>query len=244
MVEEAPHACVAEAAAREVGEGVGVLPREVGVLAREPSHLASIGDDVLRVDDVLLVLHVELAYAALVGMGAYSIVGDTHSHPHNALGALASALHLHDPRLIGVADGECLALGAVAILLHERSHHADGLACRLGALQSHVDERAIVEDARGVDHLLASAIGGLGDGELKLVDVAYHVVGDGSLGYFAMILSRVPIVDLAHRALRVGACWIVAEVAEHAVVVGVVGHHHRAVDTRLLAHDIVGAGRG
>ena len=75
MVEESPHARVAEAAALEVGFGVGHLPREVGILAGEPALRAGEGNDVFSVSDVLLILHVELSDAALVGVGADGVVG-------------------------------------------------------------------------------------------------------------------------------------------------------------------------
>ena len=85
MAEEAPHTRFAETASAEVGERIGVLPGEVFVLALEPSHLSRIFHHVLRIEHVLLVLHVELADAALVGMCADGIVGNAQGDPHHAL---------------------------------------------------------------------------------------------------------------------------------------------------------------
>ena len=119
MVEETPHAGIADAPAREVGEGVGPLPREVLVLAVIPPHLARKLDGVLRTQHVVLVLSIEAADAALVGVRTDGIVGHAQRYPHHALLGLlavgAAALHFQNPRLVGVADAEGLALAIVAV---------------------------------------------------------------------------------------------------------------------------------
>ena len=60
-------------------------------------------------EHVLLVFHIELADTALIGVSADGIVRNTHSHPNYALAARTRAHHLHYPRLVRVADVECLA---------------------------------------------------------------------------------------------------------------------------------------
>ena len=204
-VEELPYASVADAPAGEVGSSVGGVIAEVLVaLAVVPAHNACIADDVIRPQHRLLALLFFLGRheggdAALVGVTANHVIRDAHGHPHGASQLLLSgrlqrrhdrvvdegAHHLHDPRLIGVTNRKRLALRAISVLLHQRCHHIDGLAGCLRALQSDVDERAVVDDASRIDHLLASAKGRLANGHLPFVDVADDVVSLLGLGYLA-----------------------------------------------------------
>ena len=176
-------------------------------------------------------------------MSADHVVGDAQGHPHGAsllyLAVAGGAHHLHDPGLVGVADGEGLTLGVVAILLRERGHHVDGLAGGLRALQGDVDERAVVEDARGVDHLLASAEGGLADGYLPLVDVANDVVGLLGLRYLAVVFIRVPVIHLQHLPLGVLGGRTMDQALEHAVAVSRVGADDGAVLRSPFSYDEV-----
>ena len=119
----------------------------------------------------------------------------------------------------------------------------NGLACCLASLESDVDERAIVEHACCVDHLLTSAISGLGNGYLKLVDVAYDVVGHGSLVNLSMIDLRVPVINFQFLTLGMCSCGVMAKPLKHAVIVGVIGTHYRPVNAGFLAHDKVCAGK-
>ena len=67
-------------------------------------------------------------YAALVGVSANGVVGYAHGTPHHFLMLVATASHhLHDPSLIGIADGKGFALAVIAVFLGQRSHHLDGL---------------------------------------------------------------------------------------------------------------------
>ena len=176
-------------------------------------------------------------------MAREGVVGDADRTPyHLLLRVVATALHLHDPGLVGVADRERLTTADVAVLLDQLRHHLDGLAGRLGALQTEVHERTVVDLSLLVDHLVAAAIGGLADAELPLVDVADDVVRHGCLGDEAVALVGVVVDDLAHSALGVLACRIVAEFGEHAVVVGIVRAEHGTVGSGSLARDEVGAG--
>ena len=260
-VEELPHTGVTDTAAREVGLSVGSVVAEVLVLALVPAHQAGIRDHVLRPQHrllpLLLLLHGhEACDAALVGVAADHVVGHAASHPYRAsqllqLRRLQRSLHrvghpgphhLHNPRLVGVADSKRLALRAVAVLLYQLRHHRQSLARRLRALQSYVDERAVVDDARRVHHFLATAEGRLANGHLPLVDVTHHVVRLRRLRYLSQILVRVPLINLSQLARLMLRSRIVVQVHEGAVGVGVVAADDRAVGRSLLAHDKVCAG--
>ena len=152
VVVETPHAGIADTATAKVGERIGILKRELLVLAVEPPHFTRILDDILRVQHVLLVLQGEGAYAALVGMSADGVVGNSPGHPHHTLlrhlTVGSAALHLQNPRLLWVTDGKCLTLRVVAVSLCQRGHYLNGLTCRLGTLQGDIDQRAIVYESR------------------------------------------------------------------------------------------------
>ena len=243
--EEAPHAGVAAAAGADgvVLEGVGEA--EVGVLALEVAAPLGERDEVLGIFHVVLILEVDLAYAGLVGVAGDGLVGDADGDPDGALlGALAD--HLHDPDLVGVGDGEALAGGGVAVLVHQVGHDVDGLAGGPGALQGDVDERAVVDDAPagGVDELGQAAPGGLGDDELVLVHVAHHIISMCHFGDLAHVLAGIPVDDLAHGAGLVVGGGLVVEGAVEGVRVGGVGDHGGAVLGGLLAGYEVGAGVG
>ena len=134
-------------------------------------------------------------------MGADGIVRDAHGNTHYTLATRTLAHHLHYPRLVGIADRERFAFGAETVGLHEVRHYGDCLACRLGALQGYVYQRAVVENARRVYHLLPSSESGFSDGHLVFVDVSDNVIRLGSLRNLSVILVRVPVVDLPHLTL-------------------------------------------
>ena len=243
MIEEAPHTCLAVAAAREIRFGVSLIPREIGVLSREPPHLAGIFHHILGVEHVFLVFHIESRDTALVGMGTNGIVGNADGHPHRTLAPGPHTHHLHDPSFIGIADGESLTLGIVAISLDQVGHHADRLTSRFRPLQGDIDQRAIVEDSGRIDHLLPTAVSGLADSHLILVDIADDIISLRSLRYLAMILVGIPIIDLTHRARCMLPGRVMAEVLKHAIIIRIVGADDRAVGTGSLGHDEIGASR-
>ena len=177
-------------------------------------------------------------------MCADGIVRHSQCHPYHSFAACAAAHHLHDPRLLRVADGEGLSLAVISVGLGESGHHLYRLARCLRALQSNIDERSIVECTRRIHHLLATAKGGLANGHLPFVDVSHHVVGLFRFRYLSVILIRVPVAYVSHRALRVLACREVAEGLKHAVVVGAVGTHHRTIYTGFLSNNVVGTCHG
>ena len=76
---------ITDAPAREIGEGIGTVIGEFLVLACKPAHGTGILNHILRETHIFLVLHVEAADAALVGVSADGIVGDAYSYPYGAL---------------------------------------------------------------------------------------------------------------------------------------------------------------
>ena len=128
-VEEAPHACIAVAQTTEIGRTICCSEVKILVLAIKIAHLARELYNILRVTHILLVLHIELAYARLVGMSRNAIIGDADSHPHGTLLLTGLAHHLHDPGLVGIGNGEALTTAVVTILGNKRSHHINSLAC-------------------------------------------------------------------------------------------------------------------
>ena len=176
-------------------------------------------------------------------MSTDGIVGNTECHPYHRLATRTAAHHLHNPRLVGVADGECLTLGVISVSLGKCSHHLDSLASRLRALQGEIDERTVVDYTCGIHHLLASAECCFTDGYLPLVDVADNIPCLSCLRYLTMIFICVPVEYLHHLALGMLSGRIMCKTLEHTIVVGTVAAHHGAIYTRLLAHDKVGASK-
>ena len=110
-------------------------------------------------------------------------------------------------------------------------------------MESDIDETAIVEDTRGIDHFLAASVGCLAYRHLIFVDVADDIVGYRRFGYLTMIHFGVPVIHLAHLAFGVGAARIVGQPDEHAVIVGIISADDTTIDTGFLANNKVGAGQ-
>ena len=179
----------------------------------------------------------------MVGVSRNAVVGHTDSHPHGTAHAGTFANHFHDPHFIGVGNGEGLATAAVAILLHQVSHHLDGFACRTRTLQAQINQAAVVDDARCVHQFGTPAEGRFADGQLEFVHVAHHVVRLACLFYLSQVLARVPLIDIDHRPLLVHACGIVIQLAEQGVGVGRIGNDGRTVGRHVLAYNEVGTGQ-
>ena len=77
----------------------------------------------------------ELSDSTEIGVGADAVVGDAQGDPDGPFPTLPFADDLHDPRIIGVTDGDAFAATIVAVLLHQLGHALDGLAGVGGALQ-------------------------------------------------------------------------------------------------------------
>ena len=135
VIEEAPYTSITDATAREIGEGISHLPREVFILTVVPAHLLGILDGILRAHHIVLVLRIETSDTALVGMTANCVIGNSQSHPYHTflrlLTVRTATLHLHNPSLVGVANSNGLTFTVVAVGLDERCHRYDGFTRRL-----------------------------------------------------------------------------------------------------------------
>ena len=127
-IEIAPYACLAIATGTEIERSIGIGKAEILVHTVKIALLACKGDDIGGVHTVLLVVHVELMNAALVGMSGDTIIGHADSYPYGTAHTGSLANHLHNPYFVGVGDGEGLATAVIAIFLHQFRHHFDGLA--------------------------------------------------------------------------------------------------------------------
>ena len=242
MIEESPGTRITEATTREIRLGISHLPREVGILAFIPALAACKSHHILGIHHIVLILHVELTDTTLVGMSTDGIIRNTLSHPYYSLTAGSLAHHLHDPSFVGIADSEGLTLRVVTIGISQCSHHLDSLAGSLGTLQGNIDKRSIIENTCRVNHLLATAIGSLANGNLPLIDITYYIIGLWSLWYFAMIFVGIPVEHLAHGSLGMLGSWIMTKVLEHTIIVSTVRTEHRTICRCLLAHNEIGAG--
>ena len=169
-------------------------------------------------------------------MCANGIVGYAYGYPNNAFASGAASHHLHYPRLIGIAYSECLALAVIAVFLGQFGHYRYGLPCCARTLQAYVNQRTVIQNSGRVNHLGATSECGFCNGDLKLVDVANHIVCHRCLWYLPVILVGIPVIYVAHLSFGVLAGRIMAKVLEHAVVIGTVRTHHRPVRARFLTY--------
>ena len=123
--------------------------------------------------------------AALVGVGRDAVVGNADGYPHSPLAARAFANHFHNPDFVGVGNGETLAFAGITVFLHQRRHHLDGFAGSAAALQAQRHQADVVDTLVFAIQFGAAAKGSFGDGDLVLVDLANHGIGDGGFGDFA-----------------------------------------------------------
>ena len=186
----------------------------------------------------------ELPNTAQVGVGGDAVVGDAQGHPYGAFASGTFAHHLHDPRLVGVADGDALAGGVVAVAFHQFGHAADGLAGRRGALKGQAHEAEVVEQAVGVLQFQASVKGALYDGHLPFVHESHHVISIFHLFDKLVVVRGTPAVDGYLLAGGVAPGGGVEEGAREAEAVAVVGADDAPVGGGFLAHNQVGAGLG
>ena len=179
--------------------------------------------------------------AALVGVARDASVGDADGHPHGAF-FFALTHDLENPALLLVDNRETLALGGIAVGLHEIVDGPDGFAGGARTLQRDIDQGAIVHDARGILQALPAAEGRLHDDELMLVHVADRLVRMGNLRNLSAVESAVPVVDVEHRAPRPVGRRLEVEFAVELVGIGGIGHHAGTVGRSAFGHDDVGAG--
>ena len=172
------------------------------------------------------------------------IIGNTHRHPYGTLlgdGTVrTAALHLHDPRLVGIADGEGLTLGVIAVLLHQCRHDTDSLTCRLGTLEGDIDQGSVVDDTRRVHHLLTATVGRLTDGHLPFVDIPHDIIGLQSLVNLSQVLVGVPLIDLSLVTFLVLGGRIMIQRHIRTIGVCIICADDGAVGTCLLAYHKIG----
>ena len=132
--------------------------------------------------------------------------------------------------LLGAGEDAALelpVLEAVALVrgLGELDDGLYGFACRPGALQGHVDQRAVVHDACGVGKLLRASPGGFRYDELVLVHVAHGLVCDGRLGDAAERALGVPFAYAQHASGAECAGGGEVELTVERMGVGGIGDH-------------------
>ena len=245
--------------------GVGVLA--VGLLEAEgrpglpPALILGEVRQVGAGQEVVRIRGVHLADPGGVGAHGDAVVGHPHRHPVGAglartgLPQGAGAHDLEEPGLLGVRQGEGLAVVPVAVLLRQGAHDLDGLPGGLGPLEGEDLKLLDGEPAGLVDALLPAVYGGFPDHELVLVHEGVPRVEVGvGLGHLG---------DLPHLLQGSGGLGLVAEVLVHrgggAGGEGLAGDHHHAlvipavhgvaghdgpVDGGLFAHQDGGAGQG
>ncbi len=214
------------------------------------THLLGHVFNVVGIHIVFLVVEVDLADAAHVGRNGDMVIGDSHGSPDATLLAGTLALHLEDPHLFRVGDGEALPGVAVAILLDELSHQGDGLAS-CGAAFEH-DSLQLLNHKHSVfiHHCVEAGVGGLADSKLLLVEAGIgrveEAVGVACLRNLTRLLHAVEAtgifgvhssaVDAHHRVSRIilgshrlhpRAIFRIASVARHNGSVGrcLAAHH-------------------
>ena len=252
---------VEPAASAGIGDDVGGIDAfHLGLIDVVHVHAADGGVQTFALGLLeFLAFQGELGDAGLVGVAAHIAVRYATGNPHGTLsvfilqflgqvslhGGSTLANQLKDPHLVGVADGEALALAAIAIVCHQLGHPVDGLAGILGTLQCHIDQRAIVDALHLVlPALLASAVGRLADGQLVFVHVAHHAVGVSHLRDFKQLASAVPVHQHEHRAGRIVGCLAVVQLAIQRVAVRGIGNHGAAILGSPFCEKEIGTGRG
>ncbi len=213
MAEETPHTGIGIAHILEVDRTIGITEREVGIVATEKSKFACKRNHIVSINafhfGTVYILQVlaanalvrlflflrELPDTAEISVSADAVVGDSQSHPHGTFAAFALAYYLHNPRLVGVADGDCLAATVISVLVNELRHTADSLAGCGRALQSKTHKAEIVEQALIVDKLQPSVESGFHYGDLLFVHQPHHIVGIFHLLHKLSLVRRSPAVD-------------------------------------------------
>ena len=134
----------------------------------------------------------------MVSVRTNGIIGNTNGYPDSTFATRSLSHHLHNPRLIGVADGESFACRIIAVGINQRGHYANSLASSFAALQGQINQRTVINQSGCISHFFASTVGGFANAHLILINIANNVVSFGGFGNFTEILTTVPIVNLAH----------------------------------------------
>lgn len=86
---------------------------------------------------------------------------------------------------------------------------------------------------------MTTSEGGLSDGHLPLVAVAYDIICLRGLGNLSEVLVGIPLIHLAHVAWLMLGSGIVIKWHESSVGIGIICHKYRTVLTGVLANDKV-----
>ena len=115
------------------------------------------------------VCQVYLANPAYVGAYGNLIIRYALSCPYasNLLGAFA--LHLEDPHLVGVGNGQTFARVAIAVFLYQFTHQSDSLAGGSATLQRYTCQFLYHEHTSLVLHSVTATIGGFANAQLMLI---------------------------------------------------------------------------
>ena len=259
MAEERPHTCFANKQSAEV-EGVeSGLITEILVCTAEITFLAGEGYEIAAphpvavTNAVELFLQTTLLFAqfgfalwqrgdtCLVGMRTNGVVGHTYGYPVSAFPACPLTNKIHHPYLVRVTNGERLAFRSVAVLVDEGDHPLDRLTGCFRSLKRNVDKRTVVH-THGVPQFLASAPGGLTDGDLVLVGVTDYRIGVSDLRDLSLRTTRIPVFHFAHRTFRPVLCRREMQKTVHAIRVSRIGNHRAAIRRSVLAHEEIRAG--
>ena len=240
LVEIAPYTGITETHPAEVQRIVGIGKAEVLVGPVKITFLAGKRNHVGRIHAVVLVVQVELADTALVGMGGNAVIGHPDSDPHRTLRTGTFADHFQNPGLVGVGYRERFASAVIAIFLHQLGHHLDGFLGRARTLQGDVNQAAVIQNAAVVHQFGTTAEGRFANRHLKLVHVSDDIVRLLHFLNLAQVLPVLPIIDFAERPIGMGSGRIMTQETEHAIRIGRIRHQYGAVGRGFLTDDKVG----
>ena len=167
-------------------------------------------------------------------------VRDAACHPHDSL-LLALPYQFHNPRFLGVCDGEGLAFGRVSVGIGQFHYALNRLSSGAGSLKGDVDERAVVHYAVGVHLAFPAAPGSLRDDELMLVHIAHSLVGAFCLGDAAKRPAGVPFVDLEHSARLEAGCLVEVQFSVEPMRIRSIGDDVRSVAAGAFRDDYISA---
>ena len=195
-IEVTPYAGFAVTTCTEIQRSVCISKAEIFVHTVEVTFFAGKGDDIGRIHTVVLIIHIELVDARLVGMCRDAIIGDAHSHPHGTTHTGAFANHFHNPDLVRISDSERLATAVIAIFLYKVGHHLDSFTGGTGTLQTEINQTSVVDDTGGIYQFRTTSESGFSNGKLKFVDIADDVVRLACLLNLSQILAGVPLMHI------------------------------------------------
>ena len=163
-------------------------------------------------------------------MRSYTIVGNTHSHPHGAFRCTPLPYHFKNPHLFGIGNRKTLTTAVIAVFLHQVGHHGYCLPCRSCPLQSQLHETAVIDDSRRIDQFGTAAKCRLGDRKLVFVHKSYHFIGMLDLRNFSQRLIRIAIPYFYLTAFGVIGSRSKRKRTIQGMRIGRIGYESRTVD--------------